>query len=157
MATPAGLDHGADLVPLKLFGDCCDRPGRDRLHDEILRTPTREVRRRKYMARIFITGSAGGLGRAAAQSLLGEAHEVIVHVRSAERLAAVNDLIGRGASAVVGDLADLDQTRAVAEQVSSGGYWFHQRLRAPHPAVRDPHFQDDLLDAVARFTGVPLT
>jgi NAD(P)-dependent dehydrogenase (short-subunit alcohol dehydrogenase family) len=242
------------------------------------------------MARIFITGSAGGLGRAAAQTLLGDRHEVIVHARSTERLAAVNDLIGRGASAVVGDLADLDQTRAVAEQVnrlgrvdavihnagiltgryilpvnivapylltalidrprrlvylssdmhyggradvagvdwsghratgsysdsklfvatlavavariwpgvysnavdpgwvptkmggagapddlrlghltqewlatsdepearSSGGYWFHQRPRTPHPAVRNPHFQDDLLDALARFTGVPL-
>ena len=60
------------------------------------------------MARIFITGSADGLGRAAAQTLLGDGHEVIVHARSAERLAAVNDLIGRGASAVIGDLADLD-------------------------------------------------
>jgi NAD(P)-dependent dehydrogenase (short-subunit alcohol dehydrogenase family) len=40
---------------------------------------------------------------------------------------------------------------------SSGGYWFHQRLRAPHPAVHNLHFQDDLLDALARFTGVPLT
>jgi NAD(P)-dependent dehydrogenase (short-subunit alcohol dehydrogenase family) len=242
------------------------------------------------MARIFITGSVGGLGRAAAQTLLGDRHQVIVHARSAERLAAANDLINRGASAVVGDLADLDQTRAVAEQVnrlgrvdavihnagiyrgpqivpvnivapylltalidrpqrlvylssgmhyggraevagldwsgqsrsgsysdsklfvttlavviariwpgvysnavdpgwvptkmggrgapddlrlghltqewlatsdepkarSSGGYWFHQRLRTPHPAVRNTHFQDDLLDALARFTGVPL-
>ena len=63
------------------------------------------------MARIFITGSADGLGRAAAQTLLSDGHEVIVHARSAERLAAVDDLIGRGASAVVGDLADLNQTR----------------------------------------------
>jgi NAD(P)-dependent dehydrogenase (short-subunit alcohol dehydrogenase family) len=54
------------------------------------------------MARIFITGSADGLGRAAAQTLLGDGHEVIVHARSARRLAAVNDLIGLGASAVVG-------------------------------------------------------
>jgi NAD(P)-dependent dehydrogenase (short-subunit alcohol dehydrogenase family) len=38
---------------------------------------------------------------------------------------------------------------------SSGGYWFHQRLRTPHPAVRNTHFQDDLLDALARFTSVP--
>jgi NADP-dependent 3-hydroxy acid dehydrogenase YdfG len=52
------------------------------------------------MARIFITGSAGGLGRAAAQTLRSDGHEVTVHARSAERLAAVNDLIGRGASAV---------------------------------------------------------
>jgi NAD(P)-dependent dehydrogenase (short-subunit alcohol dehydrogenase family) len=73
------------------------------------------------MARVFITGSAGGLGRAAAESLLGEGHEMIVHARSGGRLAAVNDLIGRGASAVVGDLADRDQTRAVAEQVNRLG------------------------------------
>ena len=242
------------------------------------------------MARIFITGSAGGLGRAAAQTLLGDGHEVIVHARSAERLATVDALVGQGASAVVGDLADSDQTRAVADQVnrlgrvdavihnagvyggphtlpvnvvapylltalihrpqrlvylssgmhhggradvagvdwsgrrgtgsysdstlfvatlavavarvwpdvysnavdpgwvptrmggpgapddlrlghltqewlatsdapearSSGGYWFHQRLRTPHPAVLDPQFQDDLLAALARFTGAPL-
>jgi NAD(P)-dependent dehydrogenase (short-subunit alcohol dehydrogenase family) len=242
------------------------------------------------MARIFITGSADGLGRAAAQTLLGDGHEVIVHARSAQRLAAVNDLIGLGAAAVVGDLADPDQTRAVAEQVnqlgaveavihnagiysgrqilpvnivapylltvlihrpkrlvylssgshyggradlagvdwsgqrktgsysdsklfvttlavavariwpdvysnavdpgwvptkmggpgapddlrlghltqewlatseerearSSGGYWFHQRLRSPHPAVRDTHFQDSLLAALARFSAEPL-
>jgi nucleoside-diphosphate-sugar epimerase len=73
------------------------------------------------MARIFITDSADGLGRAAAQTLLGDGHEVIVHARSAERLAAVKDLIGRGAAAVVGDLADLDQTRAMAEQVNELG------------------------------------
>ena len=73
------------------------------------------------MARIFITGSADGLGRAAAQTLLDDGHDVIVHARGPERLAAVNDLVGRGASAVVGDLADFDQTRAVAEQVNRLG------------------------------------
>ena len=73
------------------------------------------------MARIFITGSADGLGRAAAQTLLGDGHEVIVHARSAKRLAAVNDLIDQGASGVVGDLADLDQTRTVADQVNQLG------------------------------------
>jgi NAD(P)-dependent dehydrogenase (short-subunit alcohol dehydrogenase family) len=47
-------------------------------------------------------------------------------------------------------------TSDATEARSSGGYWFHQRLRTPHPAVRDTHFQDDLLDTLARFTGVPL-
>jgi len=242
------------------------------------------------MARIFITGSAGGLGRAAAQTLLSGGHELIIHTRTAERLAKVDDLIDGGASTVVGDLADLNQTRAVADQVnqlgqvdavihnagiysgphimpvnvvapylltaliprpqrlvylssgmhyggradvagvdwsgqrrtgsysdsklfvttlavavariwpdvssnavdpgwvptrmggpgapddlrlghltqewlatsdepearSSGGYWFHQRLRTPHPAVRDTNFQDSLLAALARFTGALL-
>ncbi len=73
------------------------------------------------MARIFITGSADGLGREAAQTLLGDGHEVIVHARSAKRLAAVNDLIDQGASSVIGDLADPDQTRAVADQVNQLG------------------------------------
>src|SRR5215203_5000019 len=73
------------------------------------------------MARIFITGSAGGLGRAAAQTVLSGGHEAIDHARSAERLAAVNDLIDRGASAVVGDLADLKQTQSVADQVNQLG------------------------------------
>jgi len=73
------------------------------------------------MARIFITGSADGLGRAAAKTLLGGGHEVIVHARSTERLAAAKDLISRGASGVVGDLADLNQTRTVADQVNQLG------------------------------------
>jgi NAD(P)-dependent dehydrogenase (short-subunit alcohol dehydrogenase family) len=243
-----------------------------------------------HVSRIVITGSVDGLGRAAAQTLLGYGHDVIVHGRSAERLAVVDDLLGRGASAVVGDLADSNQTRAVADQVnrlspvdavihnagiysgrhimpvnivapylltalihrprrlvylssgshyggraelagvdwsgqrktgsysdsklfvttlavavariwpgvysnavdpgwvptrmggpgapddlrlghltqewlatsdepdarSSGGYWFHQQRRIPHQAVHNSQFQDDLLDALARFTGVPL-
>ena len=239
------------------------------------------------MARIFITGSADGLGRAAAETLIGDGHDVIVHARSAERLANVNALLARGASAVV---ADLDQTRAVADQLnrlgqvdaaihnagvlsgrhvlpvnvvapylltalvraerlvylssdmhhggrpdiagldwsgqratgsysdskllvttlavavarlrpdvysnavdpgwvptrmggpgapddlrlghltqewlatsdepearSSGGYWFHKRRRSPHPAALDVAFQSQLLTALTRFTGTPLT
>jgi NAD(P)-dependent dehydrogenase (short-subunit alcohol dehydrogenase family) len=242
------------------------------------------------MARVLITGSADGLGRAAAEDLVADGHEVIVHARIAERLAAVEPIIGRGASAVVGDLSDAEQTRSVADQVNrlgrvdaaihnagvlrgphllmvnvvapylltalvdrpqrlvflssdmhhggrakvngldsngqgptasysdskllvttlamavarlwpdvfsnavdpgwvptkmggpgapddlrlghltqewlatsdapeartSGGYWYHQQRRTPHRAVRDPRFQDELLTALARFTGVPL-
>jgi NAD(P)-dependent dehydrogenase (short-subunit alcohol dehydrogenase family) len=35
--------------------------------------------------RIFITGSADGLGRAAAQTLLEQGHEVVVHARNEDR------------------------------------------------------------------------
>jgi NAD(P)-dependent dehydrogenase (short-subunit alcohol dehydrogenase family) len=73
------------------------------------------------MARIFITGSADGLGRLTAQTLLGDGHEVIVHARSAARLATVQKLLDAGAAGVTGDLADLGQTRAVAEQVNEIG------------------------------------
>ena len=242
------------------------------------------------MARIVITGSADGLGRATADSLLREGHEVVVHARSQERLAVLADLLDRGAVPVVGDLVDEGQTRDVAEQVNrlgrmdavvhnagvytgaailpvnvvapylltalidrperlvylssgmhrggradlagldwrgrsrtgsysdsklfvavlsaavarlwpsvrsnavdpgwvptrmggpnapddlrlgsltqewlavsndadalhTGGYWHHQRLQKPHPAVRDPHVQDELLDSLERFTGTAL-
>jgi NAD(P)-dependent dehydrogenase (short-subunit alcohol dehydrogenase family) len=73
------------------------------------------------MTRVFITGSADGLGRAAAQTLIEEGHEVVVHVRTTERLAAVRDLVDRGAAAVVGDLSDLEETRGIASQVNDLG------------------------------------
>ena len=46
------------------------------------------------MARIFITGSADGLGLGAAQALLEDGHEVVVHTRSSERLTALRELLG---------------------------------------------------------------
>jgi hypothetical protein len=49
----------------------------------------RTLRRKEPMARVFITGSADGLGRAAALNLLDDGHEVGVHARSNVRLAAV--------------------------------------------------------------------
>src|SRR3954454_3674137 len=73
------------------------------------------------MARIFVTGSTDGLGRATAQSLLDHGHHVVVHARSVERLTAVQDLVDRGAKSVVGDLSDIEQTRDVADQVNRGG------------------------------------
>ena len=241
------------------------------------------------MARVFITGSADGLGRLAAQTLLEDGHEVVVHARNHDRLTAIRDLVDRGATAVVGDLSDVEQTRGIARDVNrlgpmdavihnagvytgtqvmpvniiapylltalidrpqrlvylssgahrsgrasingvdwsgrttgsysdsklfvttlaaavarlwpdvlsnavdpgwvptrmggpgapddlrlghvtqewlatsddpealgSGGYWFHQRRRTPHPATHDVHFQDSLLAALARFTAVSL-
>ncbi|MDO9409063.1 SDR family NAD(P)-dependent oxidoreductase [Patulibacter sp.] len=73
------------------------------------------------MSRIFVTGSADGLGRSAADALLQERHDVVVHVRSPGRADAVADLVDRGASVVVGDLADPEATRDVADQVNGLG------------------------------------
>jgi NAD(P)-dependent dehydrogenase (short-subunit alcohol dehydrogenase family) len=53
--------------------------------------------------------------------LLDDGHEVVVHARNTDRLAAVRDLLERGAAAVVGDLSDIDQTRGVADQVNRFG------------------------------------
>jgi len=73
------------------------------------------------MPRILVTGSADGLGRATADTLLRGGHEVVVHARSRQRLEAVGDLLDRGAVPVVGDLADEGQTRDVAGQVNRIG------------------------------------
>jgi NAD(P)-dependent dehydrogenase (short-subunit alcohol dehydrogenase family) len=73
------------------------------------------------VARIFITGSTDGLGRATAQSLLDNGHTVVVHARSARRLDAVRDLLDRGALSVIGDLSDTAATRSIADQVNRLG------------------------------------
>src|SRR3982751_3155288 len=73
------------------------------------------------MARIFITGSTDGLGRAAARALIEEGHEVVLHARSQERASAVDDLGSRAAGVVVGDLASAVETRRIADQVNAIG------------------------------------
>ena len=73
------------------------------------------------MARIFITGSTDGLGRAAARALIDEGHQVVVHARSRQRASALDDLAPRAAGVVVGDLGSAVETRGVAEQVNAIG------------------------------------
>lgn len=72
-------------------------------------------------SRIFITGSATGLGYLAAETLLAEGHAVVVHVRSQKRADAVQELVDRGAVVTVGDLADVKQIHDLARQVNEIG------------------------------------
>jgi len=73
------------------------------------------------MARVFITGSTEGLGRAAAQSLLGGGHQVVLHARTPDRAAALADLASRTAGVVIGDLRSAGETRSIADQVNAIG------------------------------------
>jgi NAD(P)-dependent dehydrogenase (short-subunit alcohol dehydrogenase family) len=73
------------------------------------------------MARIFITGSTDGLGRAAALTLLESGHELVLHARNQERASELADLVSRSAGIVVGDLSNAAETRSVAEQVNAIG------------------------------------
>jgi NAD(P)-dependent dehydrogenase (short-subunit alcohol dehydrogenase family) len=65
------------------------------------------------MARVFITGSADGLGRAAAQTLLNHGPQVVIHAPTRDRLTAAHQLPDRGPAGVVGDLSDSSR-RAVS-------------------------------------------
>ncbi|MFD9722705.1 SDR family NAD(P)-dependent oxidoreductase [Streptomyces sp. NPDC059072] len=69
--------------------------------------------------RILVTGSADGLGRAAAQSLLSAGHEVVVHARNRKRAADLGPLLEQGAGIVVGDFADRDAVRRIAEELNA--------------------------------------
>lgn len=68
----------------------------------------------------MVTGSADGLGRAAADALLSAGHEVVVHARSEERAAGLRSLVDRGADIVVGDFTDRDAVRRIAAELNAG-------------------------------------
>jgi NAD(P)-dependent dehydrogenase (short-subunit alcohol dehydrogenase family) len=73
------------------------------------------------MARIFITGSTDGLGRAAAHSLIDAGHDVVLHARSSDRASALAELASRCAGVAIGDLRSAAETRSIAEQVNAIG------------------------------------
>jgi len=73
------------------------------------------------MARIFITGSTDGLGRAAVRTLIEGGHEVVLHARNEERASALAELAPRSAGIVTGDLGSRAETLSMAEQVNAIG------------------------------------
>jgi NAD(P)-dependent dehydrogenase (short-subunit alcohol dehydrogenase family) len=73
------------------------------------------------MSRIFITGSADGLGLMAARLLIQDGHEVVLHARSEQR---GREAWGEapGASAVLhGDLSSIEQMRQLATDANRSG------------------------------------
>jgi NAD(P)-dependent dehydrogenase (short-subunit alcohol dehydrogenase family) len=73
------------------------------------------------MARIFITGSADGLGHLSAKELIKQGHKVVLHARNAER---GRDAIKKNPEAetvVTGDLSKIEETKTLAYEVNSLG------------------------------------
>ena len=73
------------------------------------------------MSRVFITGSADGLGRMAARLLVEQGHQVVLHARSQARADEAMATVPGAQTAVVGDLSSIAQTRGLAEQVNRLG------------------------------------
>jgi NAD(P)-dependent dehydrogenase (short-subunit alcohol dehydrogenase family) len=73
------------------------------------------------MARIFITGSADGLGKMAAQLLVADGHKVVLHARNQSRAKEALSGVPGAESAVFGDLASIVETKHVADQVNELG------------------------------------
>ena len=73
------------------------------------------------MARVFITGSADGLGKMAAELLIEQGHQVVLHARNQVRAEETKKSVPQAQAVVVGDLSSIAQTRSVAEQVNALG------------------------------------
>lgn len=73
------------------------------------------------MARVFITGSTDGLGKLAAEYLIDEGHQVVLHARNRNRAQEARDLVKGAHAIVIGDLTSIAQTKHVAEQVNELG------------------------------------
>ncbi len=66
------------------------------------------------MARVFITGSASGLGLLAGQQLIDEGHEVVLHARDKSRDPGISEV-------VLGDFMSMAEVRSVAAQANELG------------------------------------
>ena len=73
------------------------------------------------MSKVFVTGSADGLGRIAAQQLVAGGHEVVLHARDRRRADDALNATPGAAGVLVGDLASIGQTRALAEAANATG------------------------------------
>ena len=63
------------------------------------------------MARIFITGSADGLGQLAASALIKEGHNVVLHARNTERGRDAIKKNPEADSVLIGDLSNINETK----------------------------------------------
>jgi NAD(P)-dependent dehydrogenase (short-subunit alcohol dehydrogenase family) len=73
------------------------------------------------MARIFITGSSAGLGQLAAQSLIEQGHEVILHARNEKRAEDALESVPDAETVLIGDLSKIEETKQLAKDVNDLG------------------------------------
>jgi NAD(P)-dependent dehydrogenase (short-subunit alcohol dehydrogenase family) len=73
------------------------------------------------MGRIFITGSADGLGQLAAKALIAQGHQVLLHARNEKRAEEAMNKVPSAESIVTADLGSIDETILLAEKVNASG------------------------------------
>jgi NAD(P)-dependent dehydrogenase (short-subunit alcohol dehydrogenase family) len=73
------------------------------------------------MPRVFITGSADGLGLLAPRELIAGGHQVLLHGRHAKRAEEALAAAPGAEGAVHGDLSTIAEIRSVADQVNALG------------------------------------
>jgi NAD(P)-dependent dehydrogenase (short-subunit alcohol dehydrogenase family) len=73
------------------------------------------------MARIFITGSADGLGQLTAKALTKQGHKVVLHARNSGRAQDALREVPDAENVLTGDLSDVEETIKLADQVNALG------------------------------------
>src|SRR4026207_444485 len=73
------------------------------------------------MARIFITGSADGLGQLSASALIKQGHKVVLHARNAERGRDAFKKNPGAETVFTGDLANIGETIDLGHKVNESG------------------------------------
>src|SRR5947209_1734712 len=73
------------------------------------------------MARVFITGSADGLGQLAAKALINQGHNVVLHARNAQRRKQALDNNPGAENVLIADLSNIDETKELAANVNALG------------------------------------
>src|SRR6516164_8694388 len=73
------------------------------------------------MARIFITGSADGLGQLSAKSLIDQGHQVVLHARNTKRGRDAIEQNPGAETVLTGDLSDIEETKSLAREVNRLG------------------------------------
>ena len=75
------------------------------------------------MAKIFITGSADGLGLLAAKLLVGQGHDVVLHARNEERGRHALSKVPGAEKVLTADLSSGEDTKWLAAEVNAiGGF-----------------------------------
>ena len=73
------------------------------------------------MARIFITGSADGLGKLAATALIHQGHQVVLHARNHQRAQEMLTAIQGAEMVVTADLSSLAETKNLGLELNKLG------------------------------------
>jgi NAD(P)-dependent dehydrogenase (short-subunit alcohol dehydrogenase family) len=73
------------------------------------------------MARIFITGSADGLGQLTAKLLVDHGHFVVLHARNGGRGRDALSNVKGAQNVLVGDLSSMEETKKLGDEVNALG------------------------------------
>lgn len=79
------------------------------------------ARYRDAVSTVWVTGSAGGIGRQIARDLVAGGHRVLLHARDESRAVVAADAVPGATGVVVGDLSSLESVRELARTAGRSG------------------------------------